>query len=182
MTCMRVVQWAVRARKLTVPAPGSRRSSSSTASDTVTASTVTWDRSRMSSGRGVDPMRKAAARRSAVIPASRSGAMSRKGSSRPAVPGHRPGRLLDQEAEGVGRRRVGLELEQPGEQPVALLEARELLVVVHLVGPGQELAGLELDQDGGDHQELGGHLQVERLPGRPARPGIRPRCRPDGMS
>ena len=137
-----------------------------TASDTVTASTVTWDRSSRNSGRGTVPTRKAAARCSGVTPASRSGARSRKRSSSPADRGSDRAGLVDEHGEGVGGGRVGLELEEPGQQAVALLEAGQLLVVVDVVGPGQELAGLELDQDGGDHQELGGGLEVEGLAGR----------------
>ena len=78
--------------------------------------------------------------------------------------GHRAGRLLDQQGEGVGGGRVGLALEQAGEQQVALLPPDQLLVGVDVVGAGQQPAGLELDEDGGDDQELRERLQVEGLP------------------
>ena len=41
--------------------------------------------------------------------------------------------------------------------------------------PGQQPAGLQLDQRGGDEQELGGHVEVERLAAARARPGRRRR-------
>ena len=84
----------------------------------------------------------------------------------PGDPGQGAAGLLDEHGEGVGGRRIGLELEQAGEQAVALFEAGELLVVLDVVGPGQQLARLELDQDRRDHQELAGGLHVEGLASR----------------
>jgi hypothetical protein len=63
------------------------------------------------------------------------------------------------------RRQKASEAEEPGEQPVSLLETGELLVVLHFVGTGQELAALEFDEDGGDDQEFGRDLEIERLAG-----------------
>ena len=56
-----------------------------------------------------------------------------------------------------------LALDEAGEQQVALFPQGELLVEVAVVGAGQQSAGLQLDQRGGDQQELGGDVEVERL-------------------
>ena len=74
----------------------------------------------------------------------------------------RPGTL----AERAEHRRDVLErlaLEQAGEQQVALLPQGELVVEVDVGRTRQQPAGLELDQRGGDEQELGGDVEVERL-------------------
>ncbi len=84
-------------------------------------------------------------------------------------PGQGAAGLVDEHGEGVGGGRIGLELEEPGQETVALLEAGELLVVLDVVGTGKELAGLELHQDGRDHEELAGGLDVEGLTGVPSR-------------
>src|SRR5205823_13129661 len=60
-----------------------------------------------------------------------------------------------------GRVLERLALEQPGEQEVALLEEGQLLVEVDVVAARQQPAGLELDEGGGDEQELGGDVEVE---------------------
>ena len=83
----------------------------------------------------------------------------------PGGAGDRPGGLLHQHGEPVGGGGVGLALEEPGQQQVALLPADQLLVGIDLVAPGQQAAGLELDEHRGDDQELGQRLQVDRLPG-----------------
>jgi hypothetical protein len=57
---------------------------------------------------------------------------------------------------------VGLVLEQPREEEVAGFEQSEVLFVVDL-GAGQEPRGLEVEEGGGDEQELGGLLEVPRL-------------------
>ena len=140
MICIRVVQCDGQVAKRQ-PAPLGRRSSSSaTASDTVTASTVTWDRSSRNSGLGAVPTMKAAASCSGVTPGQQvrgqvAEALLEAGDAGQGAPG-----LVDQRGEGVGGGRVGLELEEAGQEAVALLEAGELLVVVDLVGPGEQLA------------------------------------------
>ena len=55
-----------------------------------------------------------------------------------------------------------LALEQAGQQQVALLPQRQLVVEVDVVVAGQQPPGLQLDQGGGDQQELGGDVEVER--------------------
>ena len=52
--------------------------------------------------------------------------------------------------------------EQAGEQPIALLGEQQLLVEVDVGVAGEQAAGLQLDEGGGDHQELGGDLEIER--------------------
>ena len=94
--------------------------------------------------------------------------------------GHRAGGLLDEQGEPVGGGRVGLALEQPGQQEVPLLPADELLVGLDVAAAGQQAPGLELDEDGGHHQELGQDLQVDLGPTRPPRPRRRRPRRPAG--
>ena len=53
-----------------------------------------------------------------------------------------------------------LALEQSRQQQIALLEQPQLFVEVDVVAPGQQTAGLELDERGGDQQELGRDLEV----------------------
>ena len=95
-------------------------------------------------------------------------------------PGHRAGRLFHEHGEPVGGGRVGLALEQPGHEQVPLLPPDELLVGIDVVGPGEETARLELDEQGGDDQELGEGLQVHLRPSRPPRPRRRRPPRPGG--
>ena len=54
---------------------------------------------------------------------------------------------------------VGLVLQQPGEQQVAGLEQLEVVLVVDL-GGGQQPGRLEVEQGGGDDQELAGLVEV----------------------
>ena len=61
----------------------------------------------------------------------------------------------------AGRVLERLALEQPGQQQVALLPQRQLLVELDVVAAGQQPAGLQLQQHGGDQQELGRHVEVE---------------------
>ena len=82
----------------------------------------------------------------------------------PGGAGHRAGGLLDQQGEPVGGGRVGLALEQSGQQQVPLLPADQLLVGLDVAAAGQEAPRLELDQHGRHDQELGQDLQVHGLP------------------
>ncbi len=65
--------------------------------------------------------------------------------------------------EGAGGVLERLALEQPGQEEVALLEAQQLLVELEVLDAGEQAAGLELDQRGGDEEELGGDVEVERV-------------------
>ena len=71
--------------------------------------------------------------------------------------------------EEGGRLLVGAVLQQPGEEQVARLEQREVLLVVDLAAR-QQPGGLEVEQRGGDDEELGGLAQV---PVGPAGPDVR---------
>jgi tryptophanyl-tRNA synthetase len=71
--------------------------------------------------------------------------------------------LVGQTREDRGDVFEGLALEQPGQQQIALLPERELVVEIDVVAPGEQTAGLELDERRGDEQELRGHVEVERL-------------------
>ena len=100
-----------------------------------------------------------------MTPSSRSGARPTKRSSRPGGARVRPAGVVGQAAEHGGDVLERLALEQAGEQQVALLPEGQLLVEVDVVAAGQQAAGLQLDQRGGDEQELGGDVEVEaRLP------------------
>jgi hypothetical protein len=78
--------------------------------------------------------------------------------------GHRTGRLFHEHGESVGGGGIGLALEQAGHEQVPLLPPDQLLVGIDVIGPGQEATRLELDEQGGDDQELGQGLQVDLVP------------------
>ena len=121
-----------------------------------------WTMDTLGSGLGDAARTRARARSSGVTPASRSGARARNQASGPAVRGAAAGAVV--EHPGQVRARLGerLALQQLGQEQVALLEQGQLVVVEAVAGRlGQQAAGLELDQGGGDDQELGGRLQVE---------------------
>ena len=82
----------------------------------------------------------------------------------PGGAGNRPGGLFDHQREAVGRRRIGLALEEPGQEQVALLPTDELLVGLDLAGPREEPAGLELHQHRGHDQEFRQHGEVHVRP------------------
>ena len=64
----------------------------------------------------------------------------------------------------LGRRVLErLALEQTGEQRVPLGVQQQLLVEVGVVPAREQALGLELDQGGGDEEELGGEVEVEAL-------------------
>ena len=56
-----------------------------------------------------------------------------------------------------------LAVEQPGEEQITFLPQGQLVVEVDVGGAGKQPAGLELDERGGDQQELRGDVEVERL-------------------
>ena len=98
-----------------------------------------------------------------MTPASRSGATSSKRSSGPTRRATLAAACVGQRAEHGGDVLERLALEQAGEQQVALLPQGQLVVEVDVGRPGQQAAGLELDERGGDQQELGGDVEIERL-------------------
>ena len=69
-----------------------------------------------------------------------------------------PARLTE---KGLGRVLERLALQQPSQEQVALLPQGQLLLQIAVVPPGEQAAGLELDQGGGDEEELGGHVQID---------------------
>ena len=85
-----------------------------------------------------------------------------KRSSSPATRGNGPAGGVGQAGEHGGDVLERLALEQAGQEQVALLPEGQLLVEVDVVAAGQQAAGLQLDQGGGDEQELGGDVEVER--------------------
>ena len=87
-----------------------------------------------------------------------------KRSSRPAARGNERPAASARRAQRGGHVLERLALEQAGQEQVALLPEGELLVEVDVVAAGQQAAGLQLDQGGGDEQELGGDVEVERRP------------------
>src|SRR5690606_31319429 len=80
---------------------------------------------------------------------------------RPGGAGEAAAGLVAEAAEHGGGVLERLALEQTGEEEVALLPERQLLVELDVVPTWQEAAGLELDERGGDEQELGGDVEVE---------------------
>src|SRR5207245_1985891 len=96
-------------------------------------------------------------------------------------PGQQVGGEVDEALLEPGRARMGvggqasqvlelggrvlerLALQQAGEEQVALLEQQQLVVEVEVVAARQQAAGLELDERGGDEEELGGHLEIEMV-------------------
>ena len=75
--------------------------------------------------------------------------------------GHRARGLLGEGHEDVGRGGIGPALEQAGQEQVALLPPDEVLVVVVDLAAREQPLRLELDQDGGDEQELGELVEVD---------------------
>jgi hypothetical protein len=100
-----------------------------------------WSVSTSSSGRASRALRAASRSRSGRTWDSGSGTSERNGSSGPATRGR----------------------QEAGQEQVALLEAQELLVELEVGGPGEQAAGLELDERRGDEQELGRDLEIEGL-------------------
>jgi hypothetical protein len=84
MTSSRVPRWSVSSAKVMLGRRGNSAASSSTASETLRVSTVTWERSILSTARSSVARRKARASLSGVTPANRSGAWTTNPSSRPA--------------------------------------------------------------------------------------------------
>ena len=56
-----------------------------------------------------------------------------------------------------------LALDEPGQQQVPLLPEGQLVVEVDVAVAGEQPLGLQLDQGGGDEEELGGQVQVHLL-------------------
>ena len=74
----------------------------------------------------------------------------------------RPSGLGGEAVEDRGDVLERLALEQAGEQQVALLPERELLVEIDVVATREQAACLQLDERRGDQQELGRDVEVER--------------------
>ena len=145
---------------------GSRRSTVSTASRTLARTGAMCSVSTTTAGTAVNT-RRAAAR--SASGRTRSSGIGLEEAVR--LFGTRPSRhaALGPADAGVERGRRVLErlaLEQAGEQQVALLEAEELLVELGVFEAGEQAAGLELHQRGGDEEELGGDVEVEARPWR----------------
>ena len=82
----------------------------------------------------------------------------RTGHTRERAPG-----TIGERVERDGRVLERLALDEAGEQQVALGPQRQLLVEVEVVVARQEAAGLQLDQRGGDEEELGGDVEAQLL-------------------
>ena len=116
---------------------------------------------RSTTGGAASPRSAAARERVGLTRSSGSGAIQRNGSSGPAVRGTLRSARRMRRLERLGGVLERLALEEAGEQEVALLEAQQLLVELEVVEAGQQAAGLELHQGGGDEQELGGDVEIE---------------------
>ena len=71
--------------------------------------------------------------------------------------------VVGQLAEHAGDVLEGLALQQAGQQEVAFLPQRQLIVEVDVVTTGQEPTRFELDERCGDQQELGGDVEIDDL-------------------
>ena len=79
----------------------------------------------------------------------------------PDEAGIRMRRVVGQRREHFGRVLEGLAVEQAGEQQIALVPQRQLVVEIDVAIVGEQSLGLQLDQGGRDQEELGGDLEVE---------------------
>ena len=125
------------------------------------------DRTRSGTGSGRSARAASAANSAGPRPSSTSGSRPAKRSSRPTARGNRRASSASRAASTGGHLLVGAVLQQPGEQQVAGLEQGEVLLVLDLAGR-QQPGGLEVEQGGGDDQELGGLAEVPvaaRTPG-----------------
>ena len=98
-----------------------------------------------------------------MMPSSRSGTSAVEALVGADLAGEAAVGVVGQPAEHAGDVLERLALEQPGEQQVALLPQRQLVVEVDVVAARQQPAGLQLDERRRDQQELGGDVEVERL-------------------
>ena len=146
------------------PTRGSRRSTDSTASRTLTRTGAMWSVSTTTAGGAAQ--RRAARRRAArrADPLERVGHQAAVGLLGAGGAGHAALGAAHAGLERRGRVLERLALEQAGEEQVALLEAEQLLVELGVVEAGEQAAGLELHERGRDEQELGGDVEVERRP------------------
>ena len=143
------------------PTRGSSSISSSTASATGHRTGATWSRSTWGTGLGVDRPEERVAQ---LVGGDAGQQVGRQVGERLLQPGPPGDRALGQRGEpgqlggGVLER---LALEQAGQEQVALLPDGQLLVELDVLAAGQQAPGLELDQGGGDQDELGGDVEVE---------------------
>ena len=190
MTSMRVRHSATSTRNDVARASSGAASSSATASDTDTVSTVTWDRS---TSRHRPLGRAPQIGLGQVLGGDAGQEVGRVDDEvlvEPCLPGYRARGVLGERHEHVGGRGVGAALEQAGQQQVSLLPAGEVLVLVGRLAARQQPLGLQFDEDGGDEEELRELVEVDQLaplrsgPARSRRPpgatgcrGCRPRAR-----
>lgn len=80
-------------------------------------------------------------------------------------PGERPVGLVGERAEDSTHVLERLALEEPRQQEVALLPESEFLVEIDVLSSGQQTTSLQFHEGGRDQQELGRHVEIERLHG-----------------
>ena len=134
---------------------GSSARTVSIASRTLARIGATWSVCTSATASGTSPARAAARNASSETRSSGSGASERNGSSGPGAAGDRAARVGEALVQHLRRVLERLALEEPREQQVALLEARQLLVEIDVFAARQQPAGLQLDQRRRDQQELG---------------------------
>ena len=121
------------------------------------------DRDRPAPAWGASAPAASAANCAGLTPSSTSGSSpANRGSSSTARRSRRAW-PRSQLGEVGGRQLVGAVLQQPGEQQVARLEQREVLLVLDL-GRRQQPGGLEVEQGRRDDQELGRLAEVPLAP------------------
>ena len=128
-------------------------------SRTLTCGACRWSTETIGTGRGVNT--RAASAANSCGPEAEQHLGQQPGQLR--LQGHRPGVPAGLVGHPAGEDRgdllVRAVLQQPGEEQVARLEQREVLLVLDLAA-GQQPGRLEVEQGGGDDEELGGLAEV----------------------
>ena len=163
MTSRRSTSSDVSRANVMRPERGSSSTSSATASATLARIGATWNRSIFGTGRGVKAVERSIAQAHQGQPGERIGRQSGEALVRPDPAGEATPRFVGQRAEQAGDVLERLALQQAGQQEVALLPKGQLVVELDVGAAGEQPPGLQLDERGGDQQELGGDVEVERL-------------------
>ena len=177
MTSSRSTSAPVSARNVMRPTRGSSSSSSATASATLTPGSGRRGRGRSrGTGLGVTARRKAVAQ---VVGRDALEQVGREVDEALVEPGHARERAAGRRRPGAGRATAAslnvLHSSSRARSRSRSSHSASSSSRSTSSSPGQQPAGLELDQRGGDEQELGGDVEVEVLHRARARPGRRRR-------
>ena len=153
------VQSAVSARKVDTLTRRSRSTSHAACSRTLTRGACRWSSITTGVGRGVMTRCARAANSTGPSPSRPQEAGPRNAPRAPQPAGSGGSPRAIRAARTSGRLLVGAVLQQPGEEQVAGLEQRQVLLVLD-VGGRQQPGRLQVEQGRGDHEELGGLAEV----------------------